>query len=189
MNCSTQASLLITSSWRLRRLMPIELVMPSSHLVHAGFLSFTVSWRFLRLMPIELVMPSSHLIHAGFLSFTVSRRFHRLMTIELVMPSSHLVLRVSFSSYPQSLPASGSFPISWLFASGGQSVGVSASVSVLPMDIQGWFPFGLTSLNSLLSKWLSRVFSNTTIWVYQFFGTQPHLWSNSHMHTWLLEKL
>ena len=100
------------------------------------------------------------------LLITNSRRFLRLMSTEVAMPSNHLVLHVSFSSYPQSLPASGSFPISWLFASGGQSVGVSVSVSVLPMNIQGWFPFGLTSLNSLLSKGLSRVFSNTTISVY-----------------------
>ena len=76
-----------------------------------------------------------------------------------------------FSSCPQSFPASGSFPMSQLFASGGQSIGASASV--LPMNIQGWFPLGLTSLISFLSKGLSRVFSNTTVWKHQFFGTQP----------------
>ena len=93
---------------------------------------------------------------------------------------------VPFSSCPESFPASGSFPVSQLFASSGQSVGASASV--LPIHIQGWFPLGLTSLIILLSKGLSRVFSNTTVQKHQFFGAQPSLWSNSHICTWLLEK-
>ena len=76
--------------------------------------------------------------------------------------------------------------MSWLFKSDGQSVG--ASVSVFPMNILGWFLLGLTGLISLLSKGLSRVFSSTTIRKHQFFGTQPSLWSNSHIHTQLLEK-
>ena len=95
---------------------------------------------------------------------------------------------VSPFSYLQSFPASGSFPMSCLFASGGQSIGDSASASVLPMNIQGRFPLGLTGLISLQSKGHSRVFSNTTVQKHQFFGTQPSLWSNSHIHTWLLEK-
>ena len=70
-----------------------------------------------------------------------------------------------------------------IFASGGQSIGVSASALVLPMYIQGWFPLGLTDLISLLSKGLPKVFSNTTVWKYQFFSAQPSLWSNFHMHT------
>ena len=90
-----------------------------------------------------------------------------------------------FSSCPQSFPASESFPVSQLFTSGGQSIGASATV--LPLNIQGWFPLGLTSLISLLSRRLSRVFSSTTVQKHQFFGTQPFLWSNSHIHTWLLE--
>ena len=73
-----------------------------------------------------------------------------------------------------------------LRASGGQSVGTAASV--LPMNIHGWFPLGLTGWISFLSKGLSRVFSNTTVWKHQFFGPQPSLWSNSHICTWLLEK-
>ena len=93
-----------------------------------------------------------------------------------------------FSSRPQSFPASGSFPMSQLFASGGQSIGVSASASVLPMNIQGWFSLGLTGLISLLSKGLTKVFSNTTVWKRQFFSPQPSSWSNSHIHTWLQEK-
>ena len=88
----------------------------------------------------------------------------------------------------QSFPASGSFPMSQFFASGGQSIGVSASASVLPMNIQGWFPLGLTGWISLLSKGLSRVFSSTTVQKHQFFGAQPSLRSNCHIHTWLLEK-
>ena len=95
---------------------------------------------------------------------------------------------IPFSSCPQSFPASGSFPVSWLFASGGQSIGVSASASVLPMNIQDWFPLGSTGSISLLSKVLLKVFSNTTVQEHQFFSTQPSLWSNSHIHTWLLEK-
>ena len=88
----------------------------------------------------------------------------------------------------RSFPASGSFPMSWLFASGGQSVGTSASASILPVDIQGWCLLGLTGLISLLSKGLSRVFSSTTIRKHQFFSAQPSLWSSPHIHTWLLEK-
>ena len=94
----------------------------------------------------------------------------------------------SFSYCPQSFPASGSFPVSWLFTSAGQSIGASASASVLPMNIQGWFPLGLTGLISLQSKGLSRVFSNTTVQKHQFFSAQLSLWFNSHIHTWLLEK-
>ena len=95
---------------------------------------------------------------------------------------------IPFSSCPQSLPASGSFPMSQLFASSGQSIGVSASTSVLPMNTQDWSPLGWTGWISLQSKWLSRVFSNTTVQKHQFFGTQLSLESNSHIHTWLLEK-
>ena len=84
---------------------------------------------------------------------------------------------VSFSHCLQTFPASRSFPMSPLFASGGQSIGTSASSSVLPMNIQGWFPLGLTGWVSLQSKGLLRVFSNTTVWKYQFFSSQPSLWS------------
>ena len=93
-----------------------------------------------------------------------------------------------FSFCLQSCPASGFFPVSWLFASGGQSIEASASASVLPMNIQGWFFLKLTGLISLQSKGLSRVFSSTTVWKHKFFSTQPSLWSNSSIHTWLLEK-
>ena len=95
---------------------------------------------------------------------------------------------VPFSSCRQSLPASGSFPISQLFTWDGQSIGVSAWASVLPMNTQDWSPLGWTGWISLHFKGLSRVFSNTTVQKHQFFGAQLSLWSNSHIHTWLLEK-
>ena len=95
---------------------------------------------------------------------------------------------IPFSSCLQSFPASGSFPLSQLFLSDDQSTGPSASASVLSMNIQGWFPLGLTGLISLLSKGLSRVFSSITIQKHKFFHTQHSLWSNSHIHRWLLEK-
>ena len=99
------------------------------------------------------------------------------------MPSNHLIFCCPFSSCLQSFPASESFPMSWLFASGGQGIGASASV--LPMNAQDWFPLGLTRIAfriSLQSKGLSRVFCNTTVQKHQFFSTQPFLWSNSHIY-------
>ena len=95
---------------------------------------------------------------------------------------------VPFSSCPQSLPASESFPVSQLFASGGQSTGVTALASFLPKKSQGWSPSEWTGWISLQSKGLSRVFSNTTGQKHQFFGTQLSPQSNSHIHTWSLEK-
>ena len=95
---------------------------------------------------------------------------------------------VHFSSCPQSIQASGSFQMSQFFASGGQSTGVSASTSVLPMNIQDWSPLGWTDWISCKSKGLSRVFSNTTVEKHQFFGAQPSSQSNFHIHTWPLEK-
>ena len=95
---------------------------------------------------------------------------------------------IPFSSCPQSLPASGSFPTSQLFAWGGQSIGVSASASVLPMNTQDWSPLGGTGWISLQSKGLSRVFSNITVQKHQFSSAQLSSQSNSHIHTWPLEK-
>ena len=89
---------------------------------------------------------------------------------------------------PQALPATESFPMSQLFAWVGQSIGTSASASVLPMNIQDWFPLGLTALISFQSKGLSRVFSNTTVQKHQFFGAQPSSQSNSYIHTRPQEK-
>ena len=95
---------------------------------------------------------------------------------------------IPFSSCPQSLPASGSFPMSQLFAWSSQSIGVSASASVLPMKTQDWSPLGWTGWISLQAKGLSRVFSNTTVQKHQFFSTQLSSQSNSHIHTRPLEK-
>ena len=95
---------------------------------------------------------------------------------------------VPFSSCPQPLPASESFPVSQLFPWGGQSIGVSASASVLPMNTQDWYPLGWTGWISLQSKGLSRVFSNTTIQKHQFFSAQLSSQSNSHIHRWPLKK-
>ena len=122
-------------------------------------LSFTVSW----------VCPNSH---------PLSWRYHPTISSS-VSP---------FSSCPQLFPESGSFSKIWLFTFGDQGTGVSASASVLPMNIQGWLPLGWIGLISLLLKGLSRVFSNIAVWKQQFFGTQPSLWSNCHICTWLLEK-
>ena len=105
---------------------------------------------------------------------------------DIIQPISSSV--VPFSSFPQSFPASGSFQMSQLFTSGSQSIGVSSSTSVLPMNTQDWSPLGWTGWISLQSKGLSRVFSNTTVQKRQFFGAQPSSQSNSHIHTWLLEK-
>ena len=109
------------------------------------------------------------------LSFTISQRLLKLMSIEWVMPSNHLIFCCPLSSCLQSFPASGSFPMSQLFASGGQSIGVLASTSVLPVNTQDWYSLGWTGWISLQSKGLSRVFSNTTVQKHQFFSVQLSL--------------
>ena len=120
------------------------------------------------------------------LSITNSWSLLKLMSVESVMSSNYLILCRSLLLLPPVFPSIRSFQMSQLFASGGQSIGASASSSVLPVNIQGWFPLGLTSLIPLMSKGLSRVFSNTTTQKHQFFSAQPSLWS--HICTWLLEK-
>ena len=120
--------------------------------------------------------------------FPVHHHLLELAQTQLCHPTSSSSV-IPFSSYPQSFPASGFFPVSQFFPSGGQSIGVSASASVLPMNIQDWFPLGWTGWISLQTKGLSRDF-NTTVQNHQFFGAQLFffLWSNSHIHTWLVEK-
>ena len=90
-----------------------------------------------------------------------------------------------FSSCPQCFPASGSFPVSQLITSSGQSIGASASASVLPISIQGWLPLGLTGVISMLPNGLSRIFFKSQ---FKSFSIQPSLWSSSHIRTWLLER-
>ena len=101
--------------------------------------------------------------HQASLSFTISLSLLKFMSIESVMPSNHLILCHLLLLLPSVFPASGSFPMSQFFASGGRSIEASASASVLPMNIQGWFPLVSTGLISLLSKGLSRVFSSTMV--------------------------
>ena len=122
----------------------------------------------------------------AFLSITNSWSLFKLMSIKSVMPCNHLILCHPLLLLPSgSFPASGSFPVTQFFTSGGQSIGASASV--LPMNTQDWFPLGWTGWISLQSKGLLRVFSNTTVQKYQFFGAKHSLWSSSHIHSWLLE--
>ena len=111
------------------------------------------------------------------LSFTISQSVLKLMSIESVMPSNHLILSHPLLAYPQSFPALAFFPVCWFFASGGQSIGASVSAPVLPVNIQHWFPLGLTSLISWQSKGLSKVFSSPTVWNHHFFvwNTQTFL--------------
>ena len=169
-------------------------------------MSFTISLSLLKFMSTELVMLSSHLILCCPLYFLASI-FPSIMVFSsgsaLIWkdpdpcsnscPSSWWCHPTILSSVVPfscllSFPASGSFLMSHLFVSGGQSIGASALASVLPMNIQDWFPLGLTGLIYFLSKLLSKIFSSTTIWKHQFFSAQPALWSNSYICTWLLEK-
>ena len=132
-----------------------------------------------------------------------SLRLHRLQHTRLLCPLSSGVCSnscplsqwyypaisssVTLFSCPQSSPTSGSFQMSQFFSSAGQSIGASASASALPVNIQGWFPLGLTGLIYLQSKGLSRVFSSTRIQKHQFFSVQPSLWSICQIHTWLMK--
>ena len=129
-----------------------------------------------------LCNPMNHSM-PGLPSITNSQNPLKPMSIVSVMPYNHLIL-----CRPLLLRPSGCFPVSQLFAWGGQSTGVSASASVLPMNTQDWSALGWTGWISLQSKGLSRVFSNTTVQKHQFFYTQLSLPSNSHIHTWLLGK-
>ena len=122
------------------------------------------------------------------LCFTVSHSLLKLMYIELVMSFNHLILCRPLLLLPSIFSSIRVFSNESAFCIRWPSIGVSASASVLPMNIQGWFPLGLTDWISLLSKGLSRVFSSTTVWKHQFLCTQSSLWSNSHICTWLLEK-
>ena len=118
------------------------------------------------------------------LSLTISWSLLKLTSIELVMPSNHLILCHPLLLLHSIFPASGPFLMSQFFSLGGQNIGVSASASVLPMNIQDWFPLGWTDWISLKSKGLSGVFSNTTVQKQQFFGAQPSIWFNCHIHIW-----
>ena len=120
--------------------------------------------------------------HQASLSFTISQSVLQLMSIELVMPPNHLVLCCPLPLLPSIFLSIRAFLMSRLFASGGQTIGASASVSVLLMNIQDWFPLGSTGWMSFQSKGLSSIFSSTKVWKHQSFGAQPSLWYNSHIH-------
>ena len=122
------------------------------------------------------------------LSIINSRSLLKLVSIESVMPSNHLILCHPLLLPPSIFLSIRIFSNDQFLAPGGQSIGVSASASVLPMNILDWFPLGLTGWISLQSKGLSRVFSNTTVQNHQFFGAQLSSQSNFHIHTWPLEK-
>ena len=126
-----------------------------------------------------------HGLRQASLSLTISGSLPKFMPVESVMPSNHLIL-----GHPLLLSPvfSGSFPVSQLVASSGQSIGASASASIFPKSIQGWFPLRLTGLISLLSMGLSRVFSSSMVQRHQFFGTLLSLLSSYHMCTWPLER-
>ena len=117
--------------------------------------------------------------------FTNSQSLLKLISIELVIPSNHLSSVIPFSSCLQFFPTSRSFQMSQFFTSGGQSIGVSASASVLPMNIQDWFPLGLTGWFSLQCKGLSRVSSNTTVQKHKFFGAQLSLYTVRYIKIWI----
>ena len=121
------------------------------------------------------------------LSITNSQSLPKPMSIKSVMPSIHLILYHPLL-LPSIFPSIRVFQMSQLFTSDGQSIGVSVSTSVLPMNTQDWSPLGWTGWIYLLSKGFSRVFSNTTAQKHEFFSAQLSLESNSHIHTWLLEK-
>ena len=119
---------------------------------------------------------------------TISQRLFKLMSIESVMPSNHLILCHPFLLLPSVFPSIRVFFNESVLCIRWKSTVTSASSSVLPTNIQGSFLLGLSVLMSLMSKGLSRVFSNTTVQKHQFFSTQLSLWSNSHINTWLVEK-
>ena len=119
---------------------------------------------------------------------TNSRSLLKLVSIQLVMPSNCLILCHPLLLLLSIFPSIRVFSNESVLHTRCQSIGVSASASVLPMNIQDWFPLGWTGWIFLLSKGLSGVFSNTTFQKHQFFGAHPSLWSNSHIHTWLLKK-
>ena len=122
-------------------------------------------------------------------SITNFRSLPKLMSFDSIMPSNHpIILCRPLLILPSIFPSIRVFSMSQLFASGGQSIGVSASTSVLPMNTQDWSPLGWTGWISLHSKKHSRIFSNTTVQKHQFFGAQLSSQSNSHIHTWPLEK-
>ena len=148
---------------------------------HPGLMTFRINY--LNLLAVQGTLKNLLQHHSSKASVP---RCSAFFIVQLSHPS--ISSSVSPFSCLQSFPASGSFPMSQFFESGGQHIGVSASVSILPMNIQDWSPLGWIGWISLQSKGLSRVSFSTTVQKHQFFSTQPTLWSNSHICTWRLEK-
>ena len=210
MDCSTPGFLSFGISQSLLKLMSIELAMPSYHLILCRPLLPPSIFPSIRVFSNESALwirLNNSFKDAGSVKFSHSvisdsLRPHGLqharppwppLTPRVYSNSCHWVSDAiqpphPLSSCPQSFLASGSFQMSQLFISGGQSIGDSASTSVLPMNVQDWFPLGWTDWISLQSKGLSRVSSNTTVRKHKFFNTQPSLWSSCHICAWLLEK-
>ena len=150
------------------------------------FTSYSVQFSLFLVWLFMTPWPAAHRISP---SFTSSRSLCKLMSIESVMPPNHLILCHPLLLLPSIFPSIRAiFPSESVFPSGGQSIGISPSASVLPMNIQDWSPLEWTGWNSLKSKGLSRVFSNTTVQKHQFFGAQLSSTSKSHIHIWPLEK-
>ena len=154
----------------------IEIGRKIFHILFSTFKNFVVqSFRHVLLFTAPWTVP-----HQASLFFTISPSLLKLMSIMSVMPSNHLTLCCLLLLLPSIFPSIRVLPMSYIFKSGWQSIGAWASRAVVPKNIQSWFPLGLIRLLSLLSKWLWRLFSSITVWNYQFFVTQPSLWSNSH---------
>ena len=183
MNLFFSAEVLLRSE-KLRHLNRGELISLDMKISNPIFLSLAVQ----SLSPVWLFATLWTVARHAPLSSTISRSLLKFMSIESVMQSSHPILccppLLLLSIFPSIIRV---FAMSQLSASSDESIGASSTVH--PMNIQGLFPLGLTSLISLLPwEGLSRVFSSTTVWKHRFFGAQPALWSNPHIHTWLLEK-
>ena len=147
------------------------------------FHSFSVSQSFQSLSHVQLFATPWTPACQATLSIANSWSLLKLMSIELVMPSNHLILCCPLLLLTLTFSASGSFPMSQFFTSGSQSIGITASASILPMNIQDSLPLGWTGLISFQSKGRSIVFSNTTVQKHQFFSAQLSSQSNSHTHT------
>ena len=135
---------------------------------------------------VPLFATSWTVAHQASLSSTISCNLLKFMSVESVIASHHLTLYHLLFLLPSVFPSIRSFPLTWLSAYSGQSIGASASF--LPMNIQGWFPLGLTGLISMQFKWLSRGLSSTTTRKYKLYGDQPSLWSSSQICAWLWRK-
>ena len=175
-------------TWSTEKVRKISRIYLISYIVYTYYSACVLrSVQFSRSVVSDSLQPPWIAAHQASLSITNSRSSLKLMSIQWCHPAISSSV-VPFSSGPQSLPASESFPMSQLFAWSGQSIGVSALASVLPMNTQDWSPLERTGWISLQSKGLSRVFSKTTVQKHQCFSAQPSSQSNSHIHTWPQEK-